>query len=66
MYYLSVFWIRIESMDLLAKIVRGYCPSTIFVKKSILDVPLSLNTTLQIVKPLLTFSKSQAADLFAN
>ena len=34
-------------MDLFAKIVQGYGPSTILVKNSILDVLLSLNTTLQ-------------------
>ena len=35
-------------MKLFAKIVQGCGPSTIFVKNSISDVPLSLNTTLQI------------------
>ena len=35
-------------MDFFEKIVYGYGPSTIFVKNSISDVPLSLNTTLQI------------------
>ena len=50
-------------MDLFVKIVYGYGSSTIFVKNSISDVPLSLNDTLQ-KQPLLTFSKSQVADLF--
>ena len=49
-------------MELFAKIVQGCCPSTIFVKNSVSDVPLSLNTTLYIASQL-TFSKSHAADL---
>ena len=35
-------------MDLFPKIVHEYGPKTIFVKSSISDVSLSLNTTLQI------------------
>ena len=35
-------------IDLFVKIVHEYGPSTIFVKNSISDVLLSLNTTLQI------------------
>ena len=52
-------------MDLVAKIVHGYSPPTIFVKNSISDVPLSVNTILQIASHYL-LSYSQAADLFAN
>ena len=37
-----------HKMDLFAKFVHGYDLSTMFVKNSISDVPLSLNTTLQI------------------
>ena len=33
-------------MDPFTKIVNGYSPSTIFVKNSIADVPLSLNTNM--------------------
>ena len=51
-------------MDLFAKVVQECDPSTIFVKNSISDVPLSLNTILQ--KAIINFLKSQAADLFAN
>ena len=51
-------------MDLFAKVVQECGPSTIFVKNSISDVPLSLNTILQ--KVIINFLKSQAADLFAN
>ena len=35
-------------MDLFGKIVHGYGQLTIFVENSISDVPLSLNTILQI------------------
>ena len=51
-------------MDHFAKVVQGCRPSTIFVKNSISDVPLSLNTILQ--KAIINFLKSQAADLLAN
>ena len=51
-------------MDHFAKVVLGCRPSTIFVKNSISDVPLSLNTILQ--KAIINFLKSQAADPFAN
>ena len=51
-------------MDLFAKVVQECGPSTIFVKNSISDVPLSLNTILQ--KAIINFLKSQAADLFAS
>ena len=57
MYSLSV-WFRSKSNSeplrwnirwiFFSKIAHGYSPSTIFVKNHILDVPLSLNTTLQI------------------
>ena len=51
-----MFWIRDElrashmkyKIDIFAKIAHWYGPSTIFVKISISNVPLSLNTTLQI------------------
>ena len=52
-------------MDLFAKVVQGCALSTIFVKNSISDVPLSLNTILQKAI-IINFLKSQAADLFAN
>ena len=70
MYSMSM--IRVEfrtckiefKMDLFAKVVQGCSLSTIFVKNSISDVPLSLNTILQ--KAIINFLKSQAADLLAN
>ena len=43
--------------DPLAKIIHGYCPSTIFIENSISDVPLSLNTTLQIGSHINFFKK---------
>ena len=57
---------HISKMNLSAKIVHGYNPLTIFVKSSISDVPLSFENPSADSKPLLTFSKSQAADLKAN
>ena len=55
------------NMDLFAKIVQECGPATIFVKNSISDVPRSLNSYHSAdSKPLLTSSKSQVADLFAN
>ena len=53
MYSMSM--IRVEfrtckiefKMDLFAKVVQGCSLSTIFVKNSISDAPLSLNTILQ-------------------
>ena len=53
-------------MNLSAKVVHGYNPLTIFVKSSISDVPLSFENPSADSKPLLSFSKSQAADLKAN
>ena len=53
-------------MDISAKIIDGYRPSTIFVKNSISDVPLMFKYHSADRKPLLAFSKSQAADLFPN
>ena len=44
--YLAEF--RTSKMDLFVKIVHGYVPSTVFIKNSVSDVPLGLNTTLQI------------------
>ena len=37
-----------KKMDLFSKIFQGYGASAIFVRNFISDVPLSLNTTLQI------------------
>ena len=53
-------------MDISAKIIHGYRPSTIFVKNSISDVPLMFEYLSADRKPLLAFSKSQATDLFPN
>ena len=55
-FLVCVFYIRLQfrtskmehKMDIFAKILHGYGPSTIFVKNSISDVPLSLNATLQV------------------
>ena len=55
MYCLSECFLRVEfrtskieyKMDHFAKTDHGYGSSTIFVKNSISDVPLSFNTTLQ-------------------
>ena len=63
-FLVSVFQIRVEfrtstmeyKMDLFAKIVHGYGPVHYFHKK--------LHPADS--KPLLNYSKSQAADLFAN
>ena len=51
-------------MDLFAKVVKGCSSSTIFVKNSMSDVALSLNTIL--LKVIINFLKSQTADLLAN
>ena len=54
-------------MDLYANIIQGYNPSTIFVKKKLhLICSTEFEYDSADSKPLLTFSKSQAADLFAN
>ena len=47
MYVFLVYKMEYK-MDFFTKILQGCDPSTIFVKNSISDVPLSLNTTLQI------------------
>ena len=52
-------------MDPFVKIVHGYAPSTIFIK-----IYLQCSTEFEHYstdsKPLLTFSKRQVAELFAN
>ena len=53
-------------MEIFAKIVRGFRPLIIFVKSSILDVRLDYKYASTGSKPLLTISKNEAADLFAN
>ena len=50
----------------LQKIVQGCIPPTIFVKKSVSDDPSEFEYHSADSKPLLTFSKCQVADLFAN
>ena len=49
----------------LQKLFRGAARQLFFLKNSISDVPLSLNTILQKAI-IINFLKSQAADLFAN
>ena len=53
-------------MGLCAKIVRGFIPLIIFMKSSILDVQLGSEYASADIKPLISFSKNEAADLFAN
>ena len=53
-------------MELFAKIADGFRPLTIFVKSSILDVPLCSEYAFTDNKTLLTFSKTKAVDLSAN
>ena len=55
-----------SKMDVFAKIVHGFSLLTIFVKSSISDVRLGSEYPSAESNPLLTFSKSQAADLLAN
>ena len=47
-------------------VVHGFSPLTILVKSFISDVRLGSEYPSADSKPLLTFSKSQAAELFAN
>ena len=51
-------------MELFAKIVQGFRLISIFVKSSILDVRLGSEYPSAGSKPLLTFSKNKATDLF--
>ena len=53
-------------MDLFAKIVHVFGPLTIFVKSLISDFRLGSEYPSADSKSLLTFSKSEATDLFAN
>ena len=55
-----------SKMGLFAKIVHGSRPLTILVKSFISDVRLGSENPSADSKPLLTFSKNQAAELFAN
>ena len=50
-------------MDLFAKVVCGYGPSTISTKISISNVPLSFNTTLQIANH---YQLKENSDIFSN
>ena len=66
-----MFQIRVEfknskmeyKMSLFGKIVHGYAPSTIFVKNLHLRRPIEFEYHSANSEPLLTFSKSQTADL---
>ena len=49
-----------------ARIVHGFIPLTIFVNSSFSDNRLGSEYPSADSKPLLTFSKNQAAELFAN
>ena len=55
-----------SKMEFFAKIVRSFRELTIFVKSCILDIQLCSEDVSADNKPLLTFSKSKAADLFPN
>ena len=55
-----------SKMDVFAKIAHGFSLLTIFGKSSISDVRLGTEYPSVDSNPLLTFSKSQAADLLAN
>ena len=53
-------------MEFFAKNVRSFRALTIFVKSSILDIQLRSEDVSADNKPLVTFSKNKAADLFPN
>ena len=53
-------------MDLFVKIIHWYGPSTIFVKNTTSDVPLSLNTTKQVSKFYFAINKRITKLLLLN
>ena len=55
-----------SKMELFPKTVHSFMPLVTFFKSSILDVQLGSEYASADSKPVLTFSKNQTADLFAN